>query len=90
MGCSSRLVSIWLLQACLHTIVGALYSRSIYLKPATVEMTLRAAVFLEMPCIIEACVAFIKKYVIKQAPLEVIKRSISPPVRLTCENVWAS
>ncbi|KAK9791834.1 hypothetical protein WJX73_006071 [Symbiochloris irregularis] len=66
-------VNIETSQVCLHTIVGALYNKSLHLKKSTVEETLRTAVYLGMPCIVDACVGFVKKYMVKQAPLEVVR-----------------
>ena len=65
-------VSIETTQACLHNMVGALYSRSIQLTPATVEVTLRTAKFLGMTSIVIACTSYITKHLIKDAALQVI------------------
>lgn len=56
----------------MHAIVGALYGKSIQLKPGTVEMTLRTAHYLGMGCIIDACVTYITRHVVQFAPLEVL------------------
>ena len=55
----------------LHALVGALYSGSIKVNPTVVEPLLRTADYLQMPCLSAACVAYIRKHLVKSAPVEV-------------------
>ena len=47
----------------LHTIVEALYSRRIFLSHSTVEPILRAAHYLAMPVVLDACAAYCYRHV---------------------------
>ncbi|KAK9813290.1 hypothetical protein WJX72_011933 [[Myrmecia] bisecta] len=62
-------------QHILHALVGALYSRSILLSAETVEACYRAADYLQMPCILAACVEYIHAKLLPVMPLEQFQKA---------------
>ena len=55
----------------LHAMVGALYRGSIDLCPLNVEVILRTADYLGMPCLAEACQDYIALRLVEHCPLKV-------------------
>lgn len=57
---------------------GALYSSYIRLDATLVEPLLRAADYLQMPCLTAACVTYIRSHLVQAAPVEVCSTVLLP------------